>query len=177
MQTRFTCPHTPPSTNPHAGDRALDLASLTVVDGANHAGDELLMVPFSESETGPSEGSSKRHKRQVDIGNWEPGTEEQRRWSQDSFSSAPRAPAPPFLDSVSPSSQTLAPFTLSHRRVHHGQHTLQAFTMEFWGEAQFLWNNPKPHLPRTTLLSPQRQNGFDRRSGQSCCGCRAGKRS
>lgn len=124
MQTRFTCPHTPPSTNPHAGDRALALASLTVVDGANHAGDELLMVPFSESETGPSEGSSKRHKRQVDIGNWEPGTEEQRRWSQDSFSSAPRAPAPPFPDSVSPSSQTLAPFTLSHRRVHHGQYTL-----------------------------------------------------
>lgn len=77
------------------------------------------------------------------------GIEEQRRRSQVSLSSTPRAPALPFPDSVSPSSQTLAPFTLSHRKDHHGQYT---YKPSLWNSGERRSSHGR--TPNPTFLGP-----------------------
>lgn len=91
----------------------LPLASLTVVNGANHVGDELLMVPFSEPETGPSEGSSKRHKRQVKvsaIGVWHRGTKEMEPGLTSKYTQGPSSTLPGFGFPFLPDPDPIYPF-------------------------------------------------------------------
>lgn len=40
--------------------------------------------------------------------------------------------------------------------------SIWAFTVEFWGDGQFLRDALKPHLPVATLLNPELQGGVDK---------------